>query len=36
MHTTSEIALKDLPALAVQALGLVALGFCFLLVAFCV
>jgi hypothetical protein len=36
MYRTSEIALKDLPAIAGQALGLLALGFCFFVVAFCV
>jgi hypothetical protein len=36
MHKTSEIAVKDLPVIAGQALGLLALGFCFFLVAFCV
>jgi hypothetical protein len=36
MYRTSEIALKDLPVIATQALGLLALGFCFLVVVFCV
>jgi hypothetical protein len=36
MFKASEIALKDLPVLAAQALGLFALGFCFLVVVFCV
>jgi hypothetical protein len=36
MSRTSEIALKDLPLIIGQALGLLALGFCFLVVAFCV
>jgi hypothetical protein len=36
MFKASEIALKDLPAIAAQALGLLAIGFCFLVVAFCV
>jgi hypothetical protein len=36
MFKTSEIALKDLPVLAGQALGLLAIGFCFLVIAFCV
>jgi hypothetical protein len=36
MFRTSEIALKDLPVIAAQALGLLAIGFCFFVVAFCV
>lgn len=36
MFKTSEIAVKDLPVIAAQALALLALGFCFFLVAFCV
>ena len=36
MFKTSEIALKDLPVLISEALGLLALGFCFFVVAFCV
>ncbi len=36
MFKTSEIAVRDLPVIAGQALGLLALGFCFLVVAFCV
>ena len=37
MYRTSEIvALKDLPSLVCQALGLLAIGFCFFVVAFCV
>jgi hypothetical protein len=36
MFRTSEIALKDLPIIISQALGLLAIGFCFFVVAFCV
>lgn len=36
MYKTSDIALKDLPIIAGQALGFLALGFCFFVVAFCV
>jgi hypothetical protein len=36
MFKASEIALKDLPVLAAQALGLLIFGFCFLVIAFCV
>jgi len=36
MFKTSEIALKDLPAIISEAVGLLVLGFCFLVVAFCV
>jgi hypothetical protein len=36
MWKHSEIAMKDLPALISEALGLLVLGFCFLVVAFCV
>lgn len=36
MFRTSEIALKDLPTLIGQAVGLLVLGFCFFVVAFCV
>lgn len=36
MFKTSEIAAKDLPVIAGQALGLLVIGFCFFVVAFCV
>ena len=36
MFKASEIALKDLPVIISEALGLLALGFCFLVFAFCV
>ena len=36
MFKASEIALKDLPVIISEALGLLVLGFCFLVVAFCV
>ncbi len=36
MFKTSEIALKDLPAIVGEAIGLLVLGFCFFVVAFCV
>ena len=36
MFKTSEIALKDLPVIVGEALGLLVLGFCFFFVAFCV
>jgi hypothetical protein len=36
MLKASEIAIKDLPAIISEALGLSVLGFCFLVIAFCV
>jgi hypothetical protein len=36
MFKTSEIAVKDLPVIVSEAVGLLALGFCFFVVAFCV
>ena len=36
MFKASEIALKDLPVIISEALGLLVLGFCFLVFAFCV
>ncbi len=36
MYKTSEIAVKDLPVIISEAVGLLALGFCFFVVAFCV
>lgn len=36
MFKTSEIAIKDLPMIVGEALGLLAVGFCFLVIAFCV
>jgi hypothetical protein len=36
MFKTSEIAIKDLPVIVGEAIGLSALGFCFLVFAFCV
>jgi hypothetical protein len=35
MFRTSEIALRDLPAIVGEALGLLAAGFCFLVIVFC-
>ena len=36
MFKTSEIAVKDLPVIVGEALGLLGLGFCFFVFAFCV
>ncbi len=36
MFKSSEIAIKDLPIIVGEAIGLSALGFCFLVFAFCV
>ncbi len=36
MFKTSEIAIKDLPVIVSEAVGLLVLGFCFLVIAFCV
>ena len=36
MYKTSEIAVKDLPVIISEAVGLLVLGFCFFVVAFCV
>ena len=36
MFKASEIAMKDLPAIISEALGLLIIGFCFFVIAFCV
>ncbi len=35
MFKASEIALKDLPSIIGEAVGLLALGFCFFVITFC-
>jgi hypothetical protein len=36
MWKQSEIAIKDLPVILSEAVGLLVIGFCFLVIAFCV